>query len=204
MGFDPVGVDEDNPHSFNRYAYGNNNPYKYLDPDGRVAMFIYAAAVAAPAVFNIGSREVPYAQRAVTVAMNRITALSNSPIVVNAVEAAAGLVPGAPPGTISPTSPIGMSRAIQMAVDHVGTDAKVLISGSGAFQFVSSFVNSDGKTVTKIARFDVNMKSTHVQQYGPHLNLETQINGKTVRSGPMADPHLKIDPSTIRPGDVPQ
>jgi hypothetical protein len=37
MGIDPVGVDENNVHSHNRYAYGNNNPYKFVDPDGRAA-----------------------------------------------------------------------------------------------------------------------------------------------------------------------
>lgn len=30
---DPVGFT--NIHTFNRYAYANNNPYKYVDPDGR-------------------------------------------------------------------------------------------------------------------------------------------------------------------------
>ncbi|HKO87715.1 MAG TPA: RHS repeat-associated core domain-containing protein, partial [Burkholderiales bacterium] len=35
MSADPVTFDPGNIHSFNRYAYGNNNPYKYLDPDGR-------------------------------------------------------------------------------------------------------------------------------------------------------------------------
>jgi len=30
---DPVGFT--NVHTFNRYAYANNNPYKYGDPDGR-------------------------------------------------------------------------------------------------------------------------------------------------------------------------
>lgn len=30
---DPVGFK--NVHNFNRYAYANNNPYKYVDPDGR-------------------------------------------------------------------------------------------------------------------------------------------------------------------------
>lgn len=32
MGIDPVAFQEDNIHSFNRYAYANNNPYRYVDP----------------------------------------------------------------------------------------------------------------------------------------------------------------------------
>ncbi len=36
-GIDPVGYQEDNIHSFNRYVYANNNPYKFVDPDGRAA-----------------------------------------------------------------------------------------------------------------------------------------------------------------------
>ncbi|MCX8003844.1 MAG: putative toxin [Burkholderiaceae bacterium] len=34
MGIDPKEVDPSDLHSFNRYAYGNNNPYRYVDPDG--------------------------------------------------------------------------------------------------------------------------------------------------------------------------
>lgn len=37
-----------NNASFNRYAYANNNPYKYVDPDGRTAL---QAVIAAGAVF---------------------------------------------------------------------------------------------------------------------------------------------------------
>jgi RHS repeat-associated protein len=48
MGVDPVGFQEANIHSFNRYAYGNNNPYKFVDRDGRhpllaIALFTLAA-----------------------------------------------------------------------------------------------------------------------------------------------------------------
>ena len=38
MGVDPVGFQENNIHSFNRYAYANNNPLKYIDPDGKQAV----------------------------------------------------------------------------------------------------------------------------------------------------------------------
>lgn len=43
MGMDSIGFDENNPHSFNRYAYGNNNPYRYTDPDGRMTLAEFAA-----------------------------------------------------------------------------------------------------------------------------------------------------------------
>ena len=34
MGVDPKGFSESNIHSFNRYAFANNNPYRFTDPDG--------------------------------------------------------------------------------------------------------------------------------------------------------------------------
>ena len=40
MGIDPQGFDPQNLHSFNRYAYGNNNPYRYVDPDGHTPLDI--------------------------------------------------------------------------------------------------------------------------------------------------------------------
>ncbi|MGP1683577.1 MAG: polymorphic toxin type 50 domain-containing protein, partial [Giesbergeria sp.] len=36
-GMDPVDIVPGQPHSLNRYAYGNNNPYRYVDRDGKSA-----------------------------------------------------------------------------------------------------------------------------------------------------------------------
>ena len=36
LSVDPVTTDAATGGHFNRYLYGNNNPYRYVDPDGRV------------------------------------------------------------------------------------------------------------------------------------------------------------------------
>ncbi len=71
MATDPKGFTADNLHSFNRYAYANNNPYKFVDPDGREAFArglgdlpenpvagphtaITAGIIASPLLFTVG------------------------------------------------------------------------------------------------------------------------------------------------------
>jgi RHS repeat-associated protein len=35
LSIDPAAVEGERPATFNRYSYGANNPYRYIDPDGR-------------------------------------------------------------------------------------------------------------------------------------------------------------------------
>jgi RHS repeat-associated protein len=41
LSIDPAPVTIENIHSFNRYHYANNNPYKYVDPDGETPELIF-------------------------------------------------------------------------------------------------------------------------------------------------------------------
>ncbi len=54
VSVDPVGFVEDNAMSFNRCLYVNNNPYKYVDPDGQFLNFAvkFVADVAITVAIN--------------------------------------------------------------------------------------------------------------------------------------------------------
>ncbi len=45
LSMDPAAFAENNVHSLNRYAYANNNPYRYRDPDGQAGQAILALSV---------------------------------------------------------------------------------------------------------------------------------------------------------------
>lgn len=56
VGIDPAAFDPDNLHSFNRYTYANNNPYRYVDPDGHspvdVVFFVYDLGKLGTAIYT--------------------------------------------------------------------------------------------------------------------------------------------------------
>jgi RHS repeat-associated protein len=59
MGVDPQDFSESNLHSFNRYAYGNNNPYKFVDPDGQFAVPLLALFGAFVVIHELVSTPTP-------------------------------------------------------------------------------------------------------------------------------------------------
>jgi len=149
ISFDPAGVDEHNPHSFNRYAYGNNNPYKFVDPDGRAVFLIplVAAAIeAAPAIAATASvgyaaaRAAPGVQRAVAAAMNTVNSLAAHPATVSAIETMASIFSGTP-------NPI--SLAPSAATNIVYQTAK---SGGRYAGFIANYASRSVREIEKAIR----------------------------------------------------
>jgi len=70
---DPVQYQPGNPTSFNRYAYANNSPYSFTDPDGEMAQYAASAACGPAAIAcAIGISLVSY------VIYDSVKGLSNS------------------------------------------------------------------------------------------------------------------------------
>ncbi|HVZ45441.1 MAG TPA: RHS repeat-associated core domain-containing protein [Ramlibacter sp.] len=72
MGVDPKGVDPNDLHSFNRYAYANNNPYRYVDLDGRNPIAAAGALGVGLVGIGIASQLSPEARLLMVEGANRV------------------------------------------------------------------------------------------------------------------------------------
>ncbi len=74
MANDPVGFISTRPMTFNRYSYGNNNPHKYVDPDGEFGIigFVIGAAIEA-AVQYVITGEIDYKEVLIAGAVGAVT-----------------------------------------------------------------------------------------------------------------------------------
>jgi hypothetical protein len=125
MGVDPQDFDEANLHGFNRYAYGNNNPYKFKDPDGNSPLSVllieaakytglgYAAGVAADAI----SQAAAFGQVDWSMAASSNAAMAGGE---------AGLLAGLGIGATKTLSTVGVERVTATAKDLTKVDPNKL------------------------------------------------------------------------------
>lgn len=193
MAVDPVGFQTSNPLSFNRYAYGSNNPQKYVDPDGRVIETAWDVASIAMGVASTGANIAAgnYGKAAVDV-------------VGVVVDTAAMLVPGVPGGAgagikafraadevadvVTSANQIGRAGedAVQAAYD-IGSKQKFSINGRDRIP--------DGVTDTVLSEVK-NVKSmSYTQQLRDFSDISSQ---KGLRFDLYVRPSTKLSSPLVR------
>jgi RHS repeat-associated protein len=119
---DPAGYDPEVYESFNAYAYGNNNPYRYVDPSGEVAETVWDVASIGVGLWSLGGNVLDGNWRAAGV-----------DAVGLAVDGAAAVIPFAPGGA-------GMAiRAGREAGEAAADVAKVAKNGDGTIDVYRVF-----------------------------------------------------------------
>jgi RHS repeat-associated protein len=225
---DPVPYAQlDDPQSLNLYSYVRNNPLARVDADGHcddkgqncsvwdhVAGTVGGVLNVVPGTVNLGINafnavsslvggpqldQMDYIHPDAHASMGGIQTGEVLQLALPAGDMSEGaqLLRGAEAGAAK-SGAISMTEAVDKAATHVEGGVMEETGKGTNFQFRNTTTDASGNTVSKMGRFDINPADPHVAANGPHLNLETHVNGV---KGP--NEHIPIDPKTIRPGDHP-
>ena len=113
-GIDPNGFEEGNLHSFNRYAYANNNPYKFVDPDGRVAETVWDVVNVAMDVASLAGN--------LAVGNYSAAAVDGLGLVIDGLATAVPFVPGGAGMAIKAARGVDAAKGSEKVVYRLGAD----------------------------------------------------------------------------------
>ncbi|WP_052100847.1 RHS repeat-associated core domain-containing protein [Novilysobacter arseniciresistens] len=191
LSVDPVTADSATGANFNRYWYANNNPYKFTDPDGRVAQVIWGGIIGAGV--EIAAQKLANPNASIN---------WNSVGVATAVGAATGGVASvaraaAMRGTITVAQSVNRTAAANAAISAAGSAADSSVNGQSpdALKMATAALVGGGLSLGagRVANADAitaqRMSSAPVsspQGIGAHIVATTQSAGAAARSNAAA------------------
>jgi len=151
-GVDPREVDADHLHTFNRYSYAANNPYRYVDPDGntifditflaydlgKLGVALYTGVGVGAAVADVGLSvagvfsPVPGGRFALQALKYSERGAEMSYTLVRGAEAAGSVAKAAEAGATSATAAKGVGRLPGPATDKAGNQiGRIIVDSKG-------------------------------------------------------------------------
>ncbi len=185
---DPLSASQIDGTNFNRYAYANNNPYKYQDPDGEFGLVGAGIGMGFEFAIQMATSKGSFSERLSNVDVTDI-------LVAGAVGAVTGGLGGraaiqASKGLLSTASAVSQTAKVGAATSSLGSGAKDLLNG-------------DSPDATKmIASGAVGGLSSSI---GSRIGLAriTALE-KAARSSAPGGPNIaSTTRSVLRPGEIP-
>jgi RHS repeat-associated protein len=181
---DPVHFVEGNIHSFNRYAYANNNPYAYVDPDGRAPVLVPLIAAA-----------VRWAgQRVLTFALTRGAQGS-----VTAAEIGAGEALGA--GGVAAGAVVG-SKALSKAGESTVDAGMIYRAGGGSPSNLKTRAGEDAVSFRDSLSNPIESAARPVMRPGdPYIGVDVSMlpPGSVIRDNvPVGHVSVQATPEQIK------